>query len=47
MPWQKMRQDFLSNLIVYFNCQVMKRIACFGDLNLSWEDKVSLNFTIC
>ena len=30
-----------------FNRQVMKRIVYFNDFNLSWDNKISLNFTIC
>ena len=30
--------------LISFNSQVMKRIAYFVDLNLSWEYKISLNF---
>ena len=33
--------------LVCFNSQVMKQIAYFDDLNLRWEYKISLNFTIC
>ena len=33
--------------VVCFNSQFMKRIAYFGNLNLGWDFKISLNFTIC
>ena len=33
--------------LVCFNSQIIKRIAYFDDLHLSWEYKVCLNFAIC
>ena len=32
--------------VACFDSQVMKRIAYFGDLNLSWDFKIILNFTV-
>ena len=33
--------------VVYFNSQVLKRIACFGDLNLRWEYKINFLHLLC
>ena len=33
--------------LVCFNSQVMKQIVYFCDFNVTWEYKISLNFTIC
>ena len=32
---------------ICINNQIIKRIAYFDDSNLTWDYKISLNFTIC